>query len=193
MMLSHSNALPELQVASCCLFPVVLCLECWYRIKGFWRGREEGVKFSSYMDWILNVRAWWRWWGKPAWFLFIWPSKPLLVPLTLHWVHGLYEEWGIEEMMELGLGAQSMKMFVGSCYRDQEGANIMSEICIVVITSCFNRPGVRGHFTFYNAAPPPPAAPPPAVTCRHRQKSPLDDATDLLSQIWQHIRTVSFV
>ena len=46
--------------------------------------------------------------------------------------------------MELGFVAESVKMFVGSCYRDQERANIMSEICIVAITSFFNRPGVAG-------------------------------------------------
>ena len=39
------------------------------------------------------------------------------------------------------------------------------------------------YFTCYHAATPPPAAPASAVTCRRRQKSLLDGATDLLSQI----------
>ena len=39
------------------------------------------------------------------------------------------------------------------------------------------------HFTCYHAANPPPTARARAVTCRRRQKSPLDGATDLLSQI----------
>ena len=49
------------------------------------------------------------------------------------------------------------------------------------------------HFTCYHAATPPATAPAYAVTCRRCWKSPLDCATDLLSQIWQHITTVSFV
>ena len=52
---------------------------------------------------------------------------------------------------------------------------------------------VPRHFTCYNAATPPPPASTRAVTCRRRQKSPLDGARDLLSQIGQHITTVSFV
>ena len=55
------------------------------------------------------------------------------------------------------------------------------------------RTWVPRHFTRYNAATPPPAASARAVTCRRRRKSPLDGARDLLSQIGQHITTVSFV
>ena len=42
---------------------------------------------------------------------------------------------------------------------------------------------VPRHFTCYNAAPPPPTTSTRAVTCRRRQKMPLDGARDLLSQI----------
>jgi len=55
------------------------------------------------------------------------------------------------------------------------------------------RTWVPRHFTRYNAATPLPAASAHAVTCRRRRKSPLDGARDLLSQIGQHITTVSFV
>ena len=60
-------------------------------------------------------------------------------------------------------------------------------------TSLSRSLGHAYHFTSYNAATPPPPASTCAVACRRRQELPLDGARDLLSQIGQHITTVSFV
>ena len=42
-------------------------------------------------------------------FLYDHKSHSNLVPLALHWVLGLYEEWGIRDIMDLGLVGLSMR------------------------------------------------------------------------------------
>ena len=63
MMLSHSNALPELQAVFCCLFPEVVCLECWYWIKVCGRGENTKMydpatngRVTFLYSWVKSIQ-----------------------------------------------------------------------------------------------------------------------------------------